>query len=254
MQRMLQINNDCDFCDIFENRFKVQKYKGKYVTNLQIEIEDFEQFNKALCDYIMQVYVEPYINDTITFENNCFNSQEKLLIYSEVIEALPCDEIEGVVKQITCANSVINPEGIFNFRLKEMLCEIKELCAVISDKYIVKNEYLDFVRMLRFFASVNIGGADMINVIMKSNDGADVLDGNFNVLALADGAHTCEFAYAGEVFEYDSVISTLVEISPRLIILHNWKKHKNSMLIETIVNIFDERVKFCEGCSCCTEE
>lgn len=253
MQRVLQVKSNCEFCDIFESRFNVKKQCGKYFSSLIIEFEDFDQFNKSLCDYILQSFVEPYINNTIVFENNCFNSQEKLLIYSEVVECLPYEELENTIKQITCANSIICPEGIFNFRLTEILLEIKELCAVVSDKYIMKNEYLDFIRMLRFFASVNAGGAELINVIMKSNENADIVDNDFNVLSFAENSHNCEFAYAGRVYEYDSVISTLVEISPNTIVLHNWKNYKNSMLIETLINIFEDKVKFCHGCRCCTE-
>ena len=118
----------------------------------------------------------------------------------------------------------------------------------------MKNEYLDFIRMLRFFASVNSGSNDIVNIILKSSESADILDENFNSIEFANVGYNYEFAHAGQLYEYDSIVSVLVEISPKIIIIHNWKSYVNSQMIETIVNIFDDRVKFCDGCRFCAEE
>ncbi len=254
MQRVLQMSSRYDCSDLFAQRFLTKKHANKFNVQIIVEFDDFELFNKTICECITQYFVLPYINNVITFENNCFNSQEKQLIYNEIMQSADFEEMREAVAKITCQSSIINIEGIFHFRLNDWLGDLKELCDEVADKYILKNEYLDFIRMLRFFASVNYGNADVVNVVMKSLESADILDESFNFFDLSNVGYSYEFAYAGEVFEYDNVVSVLVEMSPKLIMLHNWKKYKNSQLIETLINIFDERVKFCDGCRFCAEE
>ncbi|MBQ7900338.1 MAG: hypothetical protein IJ365_00050, partial [Clostridia bacterium] len=142
----------------------------------------------------------------------------------------------------------------FNFKLKNFCDELKIICNEVADKYILKNEYLDFIRMLRFFASVNYGSVDTIHVVMRRADKADLLDSSYNIYELPSTKYNYEFACMEHMFEYDNVVSSLVEASPKSIVLHNWKKYSDSDLIETLVNIFDERVCFCNGCSYCNRE
>ena len=254
MQRVLQMSIRYDCSDLFAQRFLTEKHANKYNVQIIVQFDDFDCFNKTVCECVTQYFIQPYINNIITFDNNCFNSQEKQLIYNEIMQSADFDEMEKIVAKITCQSSIINIEGIFHFRLSDWLSDLKELCNEVADKYILKNEYLDFIRMLRFFASVNYGNADLINVVMKSYESADILDEAFNGLDFLNAGCSYEFAYAGEMFEYDNVVSVLVELSPKVIMLHNWKKYKNSQLIETLTNIFEERVKFCSGCILCVEE
>ena len=70
------------------------------------------------------------------------------------------------------------------------------------------------------------------------------LDKMESTLDRVKAEHKIEIACLNELAEYDSLISMLVEVSPKEIILHNWKKYKNSEIPETLINIFDDRVKY----------
>ena len=254
MQRVLQMRNRFDCFSMFANRFDVEKHKNKLYNIFTVKFDDFELFNITVCECIYKFFAEPYFNYIMTFETNCFDSYQKKQIYDEVMENSDFDLMKQKVTSITCANSVINIEGIYCFRLKEWNENFKDICKLISDKYILKNEYTEFVKMLRFFATVNEGATDVVNVIMKSADYGDMFDKNFNPINVNDLYFGYEFAFIGEAYRQETVVSKLVELSPKVIYIHNWKKYKHSKMLETIVNVFGDKVEFCEGCIHCMEE
>ena len=50
----------------------------------------------------------------------------------------------------------------------------------------------------------------------------------------------------------DIIISGLITNAPKQIIIHHKENCINSEFIETIVNVFEDRVFYCAGCSSCT--
>ena len=254
MQRVLQMRNRFDCFSVFASRFDVEKQKNKLYNIFTVEFDDFELFNITICECIYKFFAEPYFNYLMTFETNCFDSEQKKQIYDEVIENSDFEMMKQKVSEITCSNSVINIEGIYCFRLKEWNDNFKDVCKLVSDKYILKNEYTEFVKMLRFFVTMNEGITDVVNVVMKDGDLADVCDENFNEIIGNELFYRYEFAFVGEVYEQENIVSKLVELSPKKIYIHNWKKYKQSKMLETIVNVFGDKVIFCDGCVRCMEE
>ncbi len=219
-----------------------------------MSFDNFEQFNGLIFSFLLKTYFKSFIYKCLGDEPVGLNGQEQLMIYGEI-----CSEIDGVecvriISRITAEKSEISLSGIFHFRFYDICDEIRELCAVKTDEYILRNEYLDFIRVLRFFASVNYGSVDLLNVVMRGEEHAEVLDRDFNsYYSQSTLSCTNEMAYIDDYFEYDNVISALVEASPKTILLHNWRQFADSELIETLINIFDERIKYCGGCSLCTD-
>ncbi len=255
MQRVLQIGNRHAECvDMFARRFDVyNKSYGRQYISFCVECEDFDAFADTAVEAIATSYVRQYINGIISRQDCCFNLQERELILKDVFEAMDTGAIRSGFVRVACKNTVINFDGVFNFILRDFCNGVELICTEVADKYILKNEYLDFIRTLRFFASVNYGSAEVIHVVMRSNNRADLYDSGYNSYQVADSGGCCEFA-AEMLYEYDSVISSLVEASPKSVVLHNWRSFPESELVETLVNVFDERVSFCDGCSLCNGE
>lgn len=254
MQRVLQMRSKFDCSSLFADRFDVEKQKNKLYNIYTVTFDDFELFNIAVCECIYKFFAVPYFNYLMTFETNCFDMEQKKLIYDEVMENSDFDKMKQTVSTITCANTVINIEGIYCFRLKEWNDNFKDVCKLIADKYILKNEYTEFVKMLRFFVTVNEGITDIINVVIKSDNMADIFDAEFNEINENEFLFGYEFAFVGEAYKEESAVSKLVELSPKTIYIHNWKKYKHSKMLETIVNVFGDKVVFCDGCIHCMEE
>jgi len=49
----------------------------------------------------------------------------------------------------------------------------------------------------------------------------------------------------------DLLISTLITISPNRILIHDIEEFKNKELVQTISNVFAERITLCSSCDLC---
>ena len=106
--------------------------------------------------------------------------------------------------------------------------------------------------MLRFFADMNFGKLKLVHVVMTGSMTADLFDADYAVIDACQGAKE-EFACLSELAEYDNIISVLVEASPEKIVIHNAEKYDTDDVCETLINIFDKRIIFCNGCNLCNE-
>lgn len=253
MQRTLHI----DACylgeiDLFREKISVESLSDDGTAKMSFD--GFEQFNGLIFSFFLKTYFKSFIYKCLSNEPVGLNGQEQLMIYGEICSEMDCAECMRIISLITAQKSEINLSGIFYFRFCDICDEIRELCSLKTDEYILRNEYLDFIRVLRFFASVNYGSVELLNVVMRGEEYAEVLDGDFNIYS-SQSTLSCtnEMGYIDDYFEYDNVISALVEASPKTILLHNWRQFADSELIETLINIFDERIKYCGGCGFCTD-
>ncbi len=255
MQRVLQIGKRYKDCiSDFEQNCSVSKVtNGRQYVSFCVEFDDFEIFADACTDALISGYVTAYVDKAVCRPDVCFNLQERALILSEVLSEADREKLRSAVVCTACKNTYINLDGLFNFTLRDYCKSLDSLCILVSDKYILKNEYLDFIRTLRFFASVNYGSVDVIHVLMNGNTKADLYDNNYRIYRPSKDAVEYEIA-AEMLYEYDDIVSELVEASPLSVVIHNGSKYEDSELLETIVNIFDDRVSFCEGCSLCRRE
>ena len=254
MQRVVQIGRRYRKCiSAFEDRTVVTDItEGRQYISLYVECEDFETLAEACTDALVKGYVTAYVDRAVYRPDSCFNSQERDMILADVMMQIAKEKIHSAVVRNLCKSSYVNLDGIFNFSLREFCEELDEICTLATDKYILKNEYLDFIRTLRFFASVNYGSVDVVHVVMNGNNKADLYDANHRAYRPSAG---CDIEIAAEMlYEYDDIVSELVEASPLSVVIHRGNMYEDSELVETIVNIFDDRVSFCTGCRLCIEE
>lgn len=254
MQRVLHISSEyADELYMFTDRFTIKNMSeiGNIISVI-VSYDSFSDFNTVIYNFILKTCAKKKVFYLLRQDLKYLNYQEQNLIFKEICQDINGDKHINQISVLTASRSIINPDGIFNFALTALHDDIIELCATKCNEYALRNEYLDFIRMLRFFASVNYGSVNRLHVVMKSDFSADVLDEEYKEFNNLTNA-TFEIACLNELAEYDSLISMLVEVSPKEIILHNWKKYKNSEIPETLINIFDDRVKFCDDCHLCKQ-
>lgn len=253
MQRTLIVGREYkdEFCTQLDNE-SLEISENNNLISVNIYFCDFKELNDFIYNFIIRTYIKKYISRCIFSQMIGFNSQELEIIYNEVCLELNSKIYISNISKITASSSMINLEGIFNFALPDIREEIKDLCLIKIDELILKNEYLDFIRVLRFFSSVNYGSVDTLHIYIRDDKSADVYDEKFNIYDnCRENKYMCELSGLNDFFEYDELIATLVEASPRNIIVHNGFCVSDNDIIETIINIFDDRVSFCSGCYFC---
>ena len=182
-----------------------------------------------------------------------FNLQEQSLIFERVFGDLYIDEYREKISRLTASQKILNTEGIFYFACHGLYEGVKSSCLLRAEELILENEYMEFVRNLRFFSRINYGNMGTVHLILKKDNSIELLDEGFKPYIKEFASVTkYENAFLNEFNIYDNVISALVEASPKTIVVHGWKNYDSCDIIETITDIFDERVVLCEGCIHCS--
>jgi putative sporulation protein YtxC len=129
-------------------------------------------------------------------------------------------------------------EGFMRFRMKDYLDRWqKELSSTVED-YIRKKEYAEFVEILRLFIKIRIPRARKVHICIGGDGDYLLLDEKLCLLR-------CRFP-GSNIDKDDALLSALVNIAPQSIIVHNRDRFWDPKIIETIKDVFGQRVEFSE--------
>lgn len=129
-------------------------------------------------------------------------------------------------------------EGFMRFRMKDYLSAWeKELASCVED-YVRRKEYAEFVEILRLFIKIRIPRARKVHICVGGDGDYLLLDERLCLLK-------CRFI-GTNVDKDDALLSALVNIAPQSIIVHNKDRFWDSRILETIKDVFGQRVEFSE--------
>jgi putative sporulation protein YtxC len=158
-----------------------------------------------------------------------------------------------VEKIIECLeeNKEINIDGIVTFRMKEFKEDIDSIVEKVIEKYMVEKEYNEFIKLLKYFVDVQESKLEEVHIMIDTNGDYIVKDefGNDVLNNLMDELY--ETKYTTTVSSEDLIISGLITTSPKKVIIHSVHNCKNKELMDTIKNVFEERVEYCNDCKQC---
>lgn len=151
------------------------------------------------------------------------------------------------VNEYLDSNSQLYLEGFFRFRLKSYFNELEEAVENAVENYLVEQEYHEFIRLLRYFVDVQEPRIDEVHVLVKDKQSFYLLDEDQKPIDQEQLKGV--LVELNQDVEYDDLLlSALITISPRRIILHVVSPVE---IVETIMSVFRERVRICEGCDLC---
>ncbi|MDD5017243.1 MAG: putative sporulation protein YtxC [Eubacteriales bacterium] len=135
------------------------------------------------------------------------------------------------------ANSIIL-EGFMRFRMKDYLdLWERELCICVED-YLRKKEYTEFVEILRLFVKIRIPRVRKVHIYVDRDGEYMLFDERLSMLK-------CKFM-GPNIDRDDALLSALVNIAPASIVVHNKEKVFDARILETIQDVFGQRVEFSE--------
>jgi len=222
--------------------------------------------SNALADYIIRQYEERLIGRIINSNYCYFNSVERKEILKQTMRIIRNEEKSFIntLFQIRRRNVIIRKlldyfessnnlilEGFVNFRLKDYMKDLEEIVDKAVDDFLMEREYREFIRLLKYFVDIQDPKFESIHVIVG-------FDGKY---ALYDEmkreiTNECIQEFINEISEgdinYDDLlVSSLITLAPRKIIIHCVGQFKNKELLETIKNVFSDKVVLCSGCEIC---
>ncbi len=129
-------------------------------------------------------------------------------------------------------------EGFMRFRMKDYINVWEKELAYSVEDYVRKKEYAEFVEILRLFIKIRIPRARKVHICVGGDGDYLLLDERLCLLK-------CRFI-GDSVNKDDALLSALVNIAPQSIIVHNKDRFWDSRILETIKDVFGQRVEFSE--------
>ncbi|MGE5633506.1 MAG: putative sporulation protein YtxC [Caulobacteraceae bacterium] len=180
--------------------------------------------------------------------------EEKMMQPGGFYKATRRSKIMKSILDYLSVEDEINIEGFVNFRLSSYMNELNEVIERALEIYIAEREYNEFIKLLRYFVDIQECKMDVIH-LCQSQDGRYIIyDTNKNRVN-SEYFDDLRAEVAEDNINYDDLlISTLITISPNKIIIHHVEDFKNKELVQTIMNVFAERITICNNCEICSSD
>lgn len=182
------------------------------------------------------------------FENESSRIDDNMIYYMN-------RKNEIIDKIVLCLedNNEVNIKGFLTFRMKEIAHDLENIIDKIVEKFMIEKEYNEFIKLLKYFVDVQESKINEVNIMIDKNGdylvkdelGNDILNNLINELY--------DSRINSKVSSEDLIISGLITSAPKKIVIHCVENSRNKELIETIKNVFVERVEFCDDCAKCTQ-
>ena len=233
---------------------KIKRMIYLYISNILYNIVIEKYREKELFNFLTETYfflkqeeileVEEMIMMVLRSEENL--KDEKMIFC--------ISKINSIIEKIkTCLeeNEEINIKGFITFRMKELREDIEEIIDKVVEEYMVEKEYKEFVKLLKYFVDIQESKIEKINIYIHEGGGYELKDGYGNDIFNEFMKELSECKIDTEAKIEDIIISGLITNAPKQVIIHHKENCLNAEFIETIVNVFGDRVFYCTGCTNC---
>lgn len=163
--------------------------------------------------------------------------------------------VNGIVnKIIECIkeNNEININGFTTFRMKNIEKSFSEIIDKVIENYMVEKEYDEFIKLLKYFVGIQDSKIDELNIYVDKQGKYLLKDMNGNDIENKMIDELCDIDVNGVSVD-DVLISGLITLSPKKIIIHCRENFNNKEIIQTILNVFENKVSFCNDCKLCRQ-
>lgn len=151
-------------------------------------------------------------------------------------------------------NNEININGFIRFRLKDLFMDFEMIVDRVVERHMVEKEYNEFIKLLKYFVDVQESKIDEVHIFINKLGNYTILDGNHNDVydLFLDDLNDFNMSIM-TINKDDLLISGLITNSPNKIVIHGSQNSSNIEIIETIKQVFEDKVEFCHGCNDCIE-
>lgn len=238
-------------CDKDSYNNKIEEIINLYVSNILYRI---------VIDYYRKREMFEFITDNYFF----LKQSEILEVENKILKVLNCEAACKDEDSIYCLNRInniiekirqcigekqeINVDGFITFRLRMLREDIEKIVDKVIEKYMVEKEYEEFVRLLKYFVDIQECKIEKIIIsieagshyIIKDEYGKDLYKDFLKELTGDENDFDINIE--------DILISGLITSSPKNIIIYGKRNCNNKEFLETIKNVFGDRVTCFDEC------
>lgn len=147
-------------------------------------------------------------------------------------------------------NDEININGFTTFRMKNIEKGFSDIIDKVIENYMVEREYDEFIKLLKYFVDIQDSKVDELNIYVDKEGKYLLQDMNGNNVENKMIDELCDVNVNGVNVD-DVLISGLITLSPKKIVIHCKESFNNKEIIQTILNVFENKVFFCDDCKMC---
>ncbi len=255
-----------DLTDIFLKKLKDEgfvfgSFEGKDNLFLKVFMDDDESKNKMsdiISEFIYHCYIKNYFSKSLDESYYYFEKCDKDEMFNMLSQNKEKAFIKKELLKYMDENNILILKGFVNFRLADYLDLICDKAQFVAEEYLDKKEYMDFVKLLKYFVSVQTSSCEKVDVIVNKNGEYVIFDEENKQTVVADMEVSVELL--DEVLSIsDVLISELISLAPKKIIIHknnNFNKfnsHSNNEVLKMIESVFEGCVMYCAGCDFCAQ-
>lgn len=207
------------------------------MSNLNCILEDSYFFlNSDEMNKIRELCINTILKDNDINDEEIFYLNEKNSILKEIDECL--SEYDQ-----------ININGFLIFRAGDVERNLKNIVDKVIERYMIEKEYDEFIKLLKYFVDMQESKVEIINIYVlkggkyKITD-RDEVDITEKIMSEFSGSKL-----KNEINADDMLISGLITACPEKIIIHNDNNFINREILNTIQNVFERKVIFCNDVS-----
>lgn len=252
--------------------------KGKYtfigcnIVEGELSFRNYERVKDSLKSYISRIVADVImvreekvlVRHLIEKNYGYFSVEEQNLIYDNALKML--NSAIGITDDFAPAarrNKIITKlseyldqhhelvvDGFIQFRLKDYRDNLAQIVDRAVDDLMLELEYKEFIRVLRYFVNVQEARVSEVHVLIKDKDSYRIIDQDGKTIS-NQYLETFASQYTEDINYEDLLITALITIAPQNVVLHSPHNEATKDVVETIKNIFEDRIAFCSGCEIC---
>ncbi|MDF2633254.1 MAG: sporulation protein YtxC [Pelosinus sp.] len=247
---------------------------GCNVVEGELSFRNYERIKNAVKHHVANMLAELIISreeKKIVYkivENNYyyFSVEERKTIYDNTLQLLNdnygviadfgfgmrCKNIVEKIAEYLNSHHELVLEGFVNFRLKEYREKLATVVDTAVDDYMMELEYKEFIRVLRYFITIQEPQIEEVHVVIVNSGAYKILDDQGNLISnqklenfVLESSHAINYE--------DLLITALITIAPYNVMVHVEDRNRvtTQSVVDIIKNIFEDRFMICNGCDFC---
>jgi putative sporulation protein YtxC len=193
---------------------------------------------------------ESEMNKIMNFSNQMLNLENDSLPVSDHGQNRRILTISNEIKQFFKKNNDLNVDGFVEFRLKEYKEELREVVEYAVDEFIMDKQYQEFISLLKYFVFIQEAKIPQVHLMHKGGHEFVLFNEQMKPMDMKATEDSFKIEILDQEFNFeDLVVSTLISIAPQQIHIHT--REPKVLVIQTINQIFENRVHICECCRQC---
>lgn len=259
---------------IYDNRVSDMNYIKCVLKETEKDMKAFEEYSdmfyiyaaNVIYEYIVNNYEAEQIEHMLSKNYDYLTNEDIDLIKDRCIMSLngmgmfTADNLSLIISRKNTILKTIEDyleenkeliiDGFITFRLRALSNQLKMIVDRMVEEFIVEKEYSEFIKLLKYFVDIQDSKYQLINVFIQNTGEYQIKDEQFMDIT-KEFFEDFNIDIKIDATIHDMLLSALITYAPKKIVIHGVENTVSQETIDTIQNIFADRLTLCKGCDFC---